>query len=141
MVIGAWRRDAARATSRLARVPGVRNPTVNDCPFGFVILGAADNPHANAPVTGTNKNRRIFGSAISVGSFLAFALSWFDQHSFPWAVVHAVYSWFYVAYYASTKSGAMRPIETTAATTAAAVLVAVLVGLTALIAGLVRRRP
>ena len=81
----------------------------------------------------------MFGGVMSVGTFLAFALSWFEHHSLFWAVVHAIYSWFYVAYYALTKSGAMAPIDATPAMTTGAVFLAVIVGAAVVVAGVFRR--
>src|SRR3954465_12958183 len=68
---------------------------------------------ANPRIMARNHNRKMFGGMMGVGTFLAFALSWFEHHSLFWAIVHAVYSWCYIAYYALTKSGAMAPIAAT----------------------------
>ena len=56
-------------------------------------------------------NRSFFSGGISLGVLVAFALSWFKHHSVLWAIVHAIYSWFYVAYYALTESGMLAPIS------------------------------
>jgi hypothetical protein len=34
------------------------------------------------------------------GSMLAITLSWSAHHSILWMIVHGIFSWFYVAYYA-----------------------------------------
>ena len=39
-------------------------------------------------------------AGISFGSALAIAISWSVNHSIVWAIVHGVFSWFYVIYYA-----------------------------------------
>jgi hypothetical protein len=37
---------------------------------------------------------------ISFGSVLAIAISWSINHSIGWAILHGVFGWFYVLYYA-----------------------------------------
>ncbi len=39
-------------------------------------------------------------AGISFGSALAIAISWSVNHSILWAILHGVFSWFYVIYYA-----------------------------------------
>lgn len=46
---------------------------------------------------------RIEGAAkagISLGSALAITISWSVNHSILWAIIHGVFSWLYVIYYA-----------------------------------------
>ena len=81
---------------------------------------------------------KFFGAGIGTGTLVAFALSWFEHQSFVWAVVHAIYSWFYVAYYVLTKNGMMAPIENSPALTALAVVLAVIMALVAFV-GVVSR--
>ncbi len=38
-------------------------------------------------------------AGISFGSALAIAISWSVNHSVLWAILHGVFSWFYVVYY------------------------------------------
>ena len=40
---------------------------------------------------------------ISFGSALAIAISWSTNHSILWAIIHGVFSWLYVIYYALTR--------------------------------------
>jgi hypothetical protein len=42
-------------------------------------------------------------AGISFGSALAIVISWSQNHSILWAIVHGVLSWFYVIYYALTR--------------------------------------
>jgi hypothetical protein len=37
---------------------------------------------------------------IGFGSALAITISWSANHSILWAILHGVFSWFYVIYYA-----------------------------------------
>jgi hypothetical protein len=37
------------------------------------------------------------------GSILAITLSWSVSHSILWMIVHGIFSWFYVIYYALEK--------------------------------------
>ena len=39
-------------------------------------------------------------SGISFGSALAIAISWSLHHSIFWAILHGIFSWFYVIYFA-----------------------------------------
>lgn len=45
----------------------------------------------------------IVQSGISMGSALAICISWSVNKSILWAVLHGVFSWFYVIYYAITR--------------------------------------
>ena len=40
---------------------------------------------------------------IGFGSALAITISWSLHHSILWAIIHGVFSWFYVIYYALTR--------------------------------------
>jgi len=42
-------------------------------------------------------------AGISFGSALAIAISWSAHKSIFWAIVHGIFSWFYVIYYAITR--------------------------------------
>ncbi len=51
-------------------------------------------------------NGRAGGAAragIGFGSALAITISWSLHKSIVWAVIHGVFSWFYVIYYALTR--------------------------------------
>ena len=38
-------------------------------------------------------------AGISFGSALSIVISWSVNHSVLWAIVHGIFSWFYVVYY------------------------------------------
>ena len=40
---------------------------------------------------------------IGFGSALAMTISWSLHHSILWAIIHGIFSWFYVIYYALTR--------------------------------------
>lgn len=40
------------------------------------------------------------GAGIGFGSALAITISWSANHSILWAILHGLFSWFYVIYYA-----------------------------------------
>lgn len=42
-------------------------------------------------------------AGITFGTALAIAISWSQNHSILWAILHGIFSWFYVAYYALTR--------------------------------------
>ena len=42
-------------------------------------------------------------SGITFGSALAIAISWSVNKSIPWAIIHGLFSWVYVIYYAFFK--------------------------------------
>ena len=42
-------------------------------------------------------------AGIGFGSALAIAISWSVNHSIVWAIIHGVFSWLYVIYYALTR--------------------------------------
>jgi hypothetical protein len=42
-------------------------------------------------------------AGITFGTALAIAISWSQNQSILWAIVHGLLSWFYVVYYALTR--------------------------------------
>jgi hypothetical protein len=42
-------------------------------------------------------------AGVGFGSALAIAISWSVNHSILWAIIHGIFSWFYVIYYALTR--------------------------------------
>ncbi len=42
-------------------------------------------------------------AGISFGSALAIAISWSLHKSVVWAIIHGIFSWFYVIYYLVTR--------------------------------------
>lgn len=42
-------------------------------------------------------------AGIGFGSALAITISWSLHHSLLWAIIHGVFSWVYVVYYAVTR--------------------------------------
>lgn len=52
----------------------------------------------------TGNGRRSAGLGIwGFGSMLAVTLSWSAHHSILWMIIHGLFSWFYVGYYALMK--------------------------------------
>lgn len=52
----------------------------------------------------SNGGRRSAGVGVwGFGSILAITLSWSVNHSILWMIVHGIFSWFYVIYYALEK--------------------------------------
>ena len=58
----------------------------------------------------TPKQVALAMSGIGLGSFVAAGISWQQNHSILWALVHAIYSWFYIAYYVLVTNGAIPPL-------------------------------
>ncbi len=46
-------------------------------------------------------------AGIGLGSAMAVAISWSLHKSIVWALVHGVFGWFYVIYYALTRPGGL----------------------------------
>ncbi len=51
----------------------------------------------------SNNGASVVKAGISFGSALAIAISWHANQSILWAIIHGVFSWFYVIYYAVTR--------------------------------------
>lgn len=47
-----------------------------------------------------NTDQKYISTGMSFGSALAMILSWSINHSILWAILHGIFSWFYVIYYA-----------------------------------------
>ncbi len=46
-------------------------------------------------------------AGIGLGTAIAVAISWSVNKSIVWAIVHGIFSWFYVIYYALTRPGGL----------------------------------
>ncbi len=44
-------------------------------------------------------------AGIGLGSAIAVAISWSLHKSVVWAIIHGIFSWFYVIYYVLTREG------------------------------------
>lgn len=49
------------------------------------------------------RSGEVVKTGISFGSALAIAISWSLHKSLLWAIIHGIFSWFYVIYYAVTR--------------------------------------
>ena len=49
-------------------------------------------------------NTEVVKTGITFGSALAIAISWHAHQSILWAILHGFFSWFYVVYFALTRS-------------------------------------
>jgi hypothetical protein len=56
------------------------------------------------PPTQTQRVVKVVKQGASFGSALAIAISWSVNKSILWAIVHGIFSWFYVIYYAATRN-------------------------------------
>lgn len=50
------------------------------------------------------KTKTVVKNGVGFGSALAIAISWHAHQSILWAVVHGFFSWFYVIYFAITRT-------------------------------------
>jgi hypothetical protein len=64
-------------------------------PFLGITLTNKEEPMSTAVVV----RREAVRSGISFGSALAIAISWSTNQSILWAILHGIFSWFYVIYY------------------------------------------
>lgn len=48
----------------------------------------------------SDSRNEVVKSGISLGSALAIAISWSVNKSILWAIIHGIFSWLYVIYYA-----------------------------------------
>lgn len=53
-------------------------------------------------MSNSNSTRTTVSTGLSFGSALAIVISWDLYHSVLWAIIHGVFSWFYVIYYLFT---------------------------------------
>ena len=49
------------------------------------------------------RSKQVVKSGVGFGSALAIAISWSVHHSILWAIIHGIFSWFYVIYFALTR--------------------------------------
>ncbi len=49
------------------------------------------------------KSKQVVKTGVGFGSALAIAISWSVHHSILWAIIHGIFSWVYVIYYALTR--------------------------------------
>ena len=48
--------------------------------------------------------KQVAKSGVGMGSALAIAISWSIHKSLFWAIIHGIFGWFYVVYYALTRN-------------------------------------
>lgn len=48
----------------------------------------------------TNRKTEVVKTGVSFGTALAMVISYTNWHSIPWAILHGIFSWGYVIYYA-----------------------------------------
>ena len=48
--------------------------------------------------------KQVAKSGIGIGSALAIAISWSINKSLVWAIIHGIFGWFYVVFYALTRN-------------------------------------
>ena len=53
------------------------------------------------------KGKKATEAGIGLGSAIAVAISWSLHKSIVWAVIHGIFSWLYVIYYALTRPGGL----------------------------------
>jgi hypothetical protein len=76
--------------------------------FGSIILpqpGRFAGQLKEGAMNGTVYNYRVEGAryGISFGTALAIAISYSNNNSILWAIIHGFFSWFYVIYFALFK--------------------------------------
>jgi hypothetical protein len=49
------------------------------------------------------QTKQVVKSGVGFGSALAIAISWSVHKSILWAIIHGIFSWLYVIYYAFTR--------------------------------------
>jgi hypothetical protein len=69
---------------------------------GPVYDGGAPPPVDDRPRV-INRTVQTVKAGASFGSALAIAISWSVNKSIVWAIIHGVFSWLYVLYYAMTR--------------------------------------
>jgi hypothetical protein len=81
--------------------------TAPDSPHtGPVSDGSFSNPQSvgGFTVNKETRTREVVRSGVSMGSALAIAISWSTHQSILWAIIHGVFSWLYVIYFAFTRN-------------------------------------
>ncbi len=52
----------------------------------------------------TTSRSEVTRAGITMGSALAMTISWSTHQSILWAIIHGVFSWLYVIYFALTRN-------------------------------------
>jgi hypothetical protein len=53
--------------------------------------------------TAGQRSVQVARAGVSFGSALAIAISWSEHHSIIWAIIHGIFSWLYVVWFALTR--------------------------------------
>ena len=74
-------------------------------PLSYIpcMTGPIYDPTPEPRMRSTTRAVEVTRAGASFGSALAIAISWSANHSILWAIVHGLFSWFYVVYYALTR--------------------------------------
>ena len=72
-----------------------------DSPYTGPVADARTSRPAYTYVTSRTRTAARVG--VTMGTALAITISWSENHSILWAIVHGFLSWLYVIYYALTR--------------------------------------
>jgi len=64
-----------------------------------VETGTWQEPPRNRGVVFMSRSASAARAGVGFGSALAITISWSANHSILWAILHGIFSWFYVVYY------------------------------------------
>lgn len=56
--------------------------------------------YSSASVNGNRVRAQVVKSGVGFGTALAICISWSENYSLLWAIIHGIFSWLYVIYYA-----------------------------------------
>ena len=51
----------------------------------------------------STETKAVFNIGIGLGNAIAVAISWSLYKSVLWAIIHGIFSWFYIVYYVFTR--------------------------------------
>ncbi|AKQ46311.1 hypothetical protein TH63_12865 [Rufibacter radiotolerans] len=68
-----------------------------------LVLLCAGQLYAHDPSDQDNVTQTVINNGVGLGSVIAVVASWSRNSSILWAILHGLFSWFYVVYFAVTR--------------------------------------
>ncbi len=72
----------------------------------LLIVTSLLNAQTNEVISSSKflNQQTLIGNGIGLGYVLAIVISWSNNKSILWAIIHGIFGWFYVIYYALTRN-------------------------------------
>jgi hypothetical protein len=69
----------------------------------LILQACSQDIHLNDEVAGSGMQNNVITTGVGLGSVIAVVTSWSRNSSILWAILHGIFGWLYVIYFAVTR--------------------------------------